>query len=63
MRTVDKGKGANIPTPKKKSAPSMRPKGIVIGAHIAPVTFIVEEEDDIITPLVDMPGGELSEEE
>lgn len=64
---IDKGKRVYIPTLKKKSTPPK--KGIVVGVPIALLTLISEEEettlrrDGIITPLVSVPVGEMSEED
>lgn len=66
----DKGKGKYIPTPKKKFAPQMKPKGIVVDASVAPVAPILKEEEgpmlggnDIILSLTNVPVGGLSQEE
>lgn len=63
------GKAPFIPTPKKKHALPMKPKGILISAPTAPEILASGEEepisrsDDNISPSVGAPVGELTEEE
>lgn len=42
---IDKGNEEYIPTPKKKSAPSMKPRGIIIGAPAVHSALISEKEE------------------
>lgn len=57
------------PNPKKKSAPPMKPKGIIIGSSVASSTLTSEKEepilkrDDIITQPVNVPVEGMTEEE
>lgn len=48
VSAINKGKGTYIPSPNKKVVPPTKPKGTIIGDHVAPAPFISEEEEGYV---------------